>query len=74
MQLTPETGSRGWSVKSGRDGAKADAFCREFRGTGSYSSYSAAIEDPRVEAVVVAVPPDVTADVIEAELVRFPDE
>ena len=40
-----------------RDGAKSDAFCREFRGTCAYSHYAAAIDDPAVEAVVVAVPP-----------------
>ena len=40
-----------------RDRAKADAFCRDHGGAGSYSDYSAAIEDPRIEAVVVAVPP-----------------
>lgn len=40
-----------------RDAQKAEAFCREFRGSGSYSSYGAAIDDPHVDAVVVAVPP-----------------
>jgi predicted dehydrogenase len=40
-----------------RDHARADAFCREYGGTGSYPDYTAAIEDPRVDAVVVAVPP-----------------
>jgi predicted dehydrogenase len=40
-----------------RDKAKAAAFCGEFRGTGSYSDYSDAINDPNVDAVVVAVPP-----------------
>jgi predicted dehydrogenase len=40
-----------------RDGAKADAFCREFGGTRSYATYQAAIEDPEVDAVVIAVPP-----------------
>jgi predicted dehydrogenase len=40
-----------------RDGAKADAYCRRFQGVGSYSDYSAAIADPRIDAVVVAVPP-----------------
>ena len=40
-----------------RDRAKADAFCRDHGGAGSYADYSAAIEDPRIEAVVVAVPP-----------------
>ncbi|MQA30606.1 MAG: hypothetical protein GEU82_12355 [Luteitalea sp.] len=40
-----------------RDSAKADAYCARFNGTGSYPDYTAAIEDPRVDAVVVAVPP-----------------
>jgi predicted dehydrogenase len=40
-----------------RDGAKAEAYCREFQGRGSYPDYVKAIEDPRVDAVVVAVPP-----------------
>jgi predicted dehydrogenase len=40
-----------------RDAAKADAYCRRYRGTGSYRDYVAAIDDPQVEAVVVAVPP-----------------
>jgi len=40
-----------------RDKAKAAAFCGEFRGTGSYSDYADAINDPKVDAVVIAVPP-----------------
>jgi predicted dehydrogenase len=40
-----------------RDRAKAEAFCRRYGGTGSYGDYAAAIDDPRVDAVVVAVPP-----------------
>ena len=40
-----------------RDRAKADAFCRDHGGAGSYADYAAAIEDPRIEAVVIAVPP-----------------
>ena len=40
-----------------RDRAKADAFCRDHGGAGSYSDYSAAIEDRRIDAVVIAVPP-----------------
>jgi UDP-N-acetylglucosamine 3-dehydrogenase len=40
-----------------RDKAKADAFCGEYRGTGSYSDYADAINDPNVDAVVIAVPP-----------------
>ena len=40
-----------------RDKARAAAFCGEFRGTGSYSDYADAINDPKVDAVVIAVPP-----------------
>ena len=40
-----------------RDKTKAAAFCGEFRGTGSYADYADAINDPNVDAVVIAVPP-----------------
>src|SRR6266508_3344844 len=40
-----------------RDRAKADAFCREYGGAAGYSEYTAAMEDPRVDAVVIANPP-----------------
>lgn len=40
-----------------RDKVKAEAFCGEFRGSGSYADYSDAINDPNVDAVVIAVPP-----------------
>jgi UDP-N-acetyl-2-amino-2-deoxyglucuronate dehydrogenase len=40
-----------------RDAGKAAAFAREFGGAGSYGSYEAAIADPAIDAVVVAVPP-----------------
>jgi predicted dehydrogenase len=40
-----------------RDRRKADEYRRRFRGSGSYNDYDAAIDDPHVEAVVVAVPP-----------------
>jgi predicted dehydrogenase len=40
-----------------RERAKADAYCREFNGGGSFGDYAAAIEDPAVDAVVIAVPP-----------------
>ncbi len=40
-----------------RDRAKAEAYRRRYRGAGSYDGYAAAIDDPRVDAVVVAVPP-----------------
>ena len=40
-----------------RDKGRAEAFRREYRGAVSYADYTAAIEDPRVDAVVIAVPP-----------------
>jgi UDP-N-acetylglucosamine 3-dehydrogenase len=40
-----------------RDRARAEGYCRRFHGAGSYESYAAAIDDPRIDAVVVAVPP-----------------
>ena len=40
-----------------RDRAKAEDYCRRYNGAGSYTDYAAAIDDPRVDAVVVAVPP-----------------
>jgi len=40
-----------------RDAARAEAFCSQFQGAGTYSSYAAAIRDPAIDAVVVAVPP-----------------
>ena len=40
-----------------RDRGKAEAFCREHGGVGSFADYAAAINDPKVDAVVIAVPP-----------------
>jgi predicted dehydrogenase len=40
-----------------RERAKADGYCRQFNGGGSYGDYDAAIEDPSIDAVVIAVPP-----------------
>ena len=40
-----------------RDAGKADAYRREFGGVAAFGDYAAAIDDPRVDAVVVAVPP-----------------
>ena len=45
-----------WSFAS-RDGARAEAYRRDLGGVRAYDSYDAAIDDPRVDAVVVAVPP-----------------
>ena len=54
-----------------RDGATAEACCRRYAGAGSYDGYTAAIEDPAVDAVVVAVPPrfhlDLTLQALEAD-------
>ena len=53
-----------------RDRARADAFCRDHGGAGAYSDYTAAIEDPRIDAVVIAVPPrfhlDLTLQALDA--------
>jgi len=40
-----------------RDKHKAHAFCGEYRGSGSYGDYADAINDPNIDAVVIAVPP-----------------
>jgi predicted dehydrogenase len=40
-----------------RDLAKAEEYCREFQGTASFADYRTAIVDPRIDAVVIAVPP-----------------
>lgn len=45
-----------------RDRARAEAYCRRYQGAGSYADYAAALDDPRVDAVVVAVPPSVHLD------------
>ena len=45
-----------------RDRAKADEYRRRYQGAGSYADYSAAIDDPNVDAVVIAVPPRLHLD------------
>lgn len=40
-----------------RDREKAERFRREFGGARSYADYDAAIADPAIDAVVIAVPP-----------------
>jgi predicted dehydrogenase len=45
------------SSYASRDAGKAEEYCRRFNGAGSYPAYLAAIEDPKVDAVVIAVPP-----------------
>ncbi len=53
-----------------RDRHKADDFCRRYGGAGVYDDYTSAISDPRVDAVVVAVPPsfhlDLTLEALRA--------
>jgi predicted dehydrogenase len=41
-----------------RDPAAAAAFARHYGGAGSFGSYDAALEDARVDTVLVATPPD----------------
>ncbi len=40
-----------------RDAARAEALCREYGGAGVHREYAAAMDDPSVDAVVIAVPP-----------------
>src|SRR4051794_13441655 len=40
-----------------RDRAKADAYCRKYGGAGAHADYLTAIQNPEVDAVVIAVPP-----------------
>jgi predicted dehydrogenase len=40
-----------------RERAKADEYCRRYNGGGSYAEYAAAIDDPQIDAVTIAVPP-----------------
>ena len=40
-----------------REAAKAEAYCRRYGGARSYADYATAIDDPRIDAVIVAVPP-----------------
>lgn len=36
---------------------RAEAYCREFHGVRAYDDYASAIDDPAIDAVVIAVPP-----------------
>ena len=45
-----------------RDRAKAEDYRRRFGGDRSYAGYAAAIDDPSIDAVVVAVPPSLHLD------------
>ena len=40
-----------------RDHGRAESFRRRHGGVGSYPDYTSAINDPTIDAVVVAVPP-----------------
>jgi predicted dehydrogenase len=40
-----------------RDLARADGLCRKYKGVGTYGAYAAALADPAIDAVVIAVPP-----------------
>jgi predicted dehydrogenase len=45
------------SSYASRDTRRSDEYCRRYGGIGTYPDYAAAIADPAVDAVVVAVPP-----------------
>ena len=45
-----------------RDPARAESYRREFGGVASYGGYQGALDDPQVDAVVVAVPPTLHRD------------
>jgi predicted dehydrogenase len=53
-----------------RDHGRAESFRRRHGGLGSYPDYASAINDPRIEAVVIAVPPrfhlDLTLQALKA--------
>jgi predicted dehydrogenase len=51
-----------------RDGQRARECCRRFAGVASYDGYAAALADPAVDAVVVAVPPALHFDLTCAAL------
>ncbi|WP_417512561.1 prephenate dehydrogenase [Microbacterium sp.] len=57
----------------GIDVVLADASPAQLRLAIDYGAGRAARDDDAPALVVVCVPPDVTADVVEAELTRFPD-
>ncbi len=53
-----------------RDAAKAAEYCRLHGGSGSYADYQSAIADPRIDAVVIAVPPRFHLDLALGALER----
>jgi UDP-N-acetylglucosamine 3-dehydrogenase len=56
-----------WSYAS-RDVKKAAGFCGQYGGAESYGDYRAAIADPQVDAVIIAVPPRFHLDLALAAL------
>jgi len=51
-----------------RDAARAEDFRQKYDGVRAYPSYAAALEDPSVDAVVIAVPPKFHLDLTLAAL------
>ncbi|MDR0787174.1 MAG: Gfo/Idh/MocA family oxidoreductase [Gemmatimonadota bacterium] len=49
-----------------RDASRASEYARRFGGAGSFGDYQAAIEDPRVDVVLLATPPASHAELAEA--------
>ena len=45
-----------------RNRAKAEDYCRRYNGAGAYADYAGALDDPRIDAVVIAVPPNLHLD------------
>ena len=45
-----------------RDITKAKSFCEQYGGRRSYGSYHAALDDPEIDAVVIALPPSLHLD------------
>lgn len=46
-----------------RSAARAAEYCRRYGGVASYDGYDAALSDPNIEAVIVAVPPKFHLDI-----------
>ena len=51
-----------------RERARAEAYRQEFGGVAAYGDYGSAIADPRVDAIVVAVPPRFHLELVLAAL------
>ena len=51
-----------------RDARRAEAFRSRYSGFASYPDYAAALSDPRVDAIVVAVPPRLHLDLVRQAL------